>query len=94
MPHCDNLVIIINQNPFHFQPSIRIYRITVTTSDSRPPRFSEAIEVTTGIRVEVEFVLDEYRQAGERIIFDLSNGVNGTAAFHDEGREPRASYCG
>ena len=94
MPSRDNLIILINHEPLHFRPSIELYRLTVTGGDSRPPRFTEATEITTGIRVEIDFVLDRYRQADERIIFDLSNGINGTAAFHDEGREPRASYCG
>ena len=54
---------------------------------------TRAVDIITGIVVLTEFVRHQYTRADERILFDLSLGIDATTGFHFEGRSlPRNYY--
>ena len=54
---------------------------------------TRAVDIVTGIVVPIEFVRHQFERADERILFDLSLGIEATAGFHFEGRSlPRNYY--
>ena len=54
---------------------------------------TRAVDIVTGIVVPTDFIRHQYDRADERILFDLSLGIDATTGFHFEGRSlPRNYY--